>query len=70
MDEITMTKKMENGIAVYYGPEIQRTFVSFNYSELIDMKINALDLLEDPCGYLLDRENRVIVMRKSCIKGT
>lgn len=64
MDEITMTKKMENGVAVYYGPKANLYFESFNYSELIDLEINALDLLKNPDGYLLDREKRQVVMRK------
>lgn len=59
-----MAKKMENGVALYYGSVPERTFESFNYSELIDMKINALDLLENPKGYLIDKENRLVVMRK------
>ena len=64
MEEITTTKKMENGIALYYGALGAREFVSFNYSELIDMKINALDLLENPKDYILDKENHLVQMRK------
>lgn len=49
-----MAKKMENGVALYYGPVAERKFESFNYSELIDLRINALDVLENPQDYLLD----------------
>jgi hypothetical protein len=64
MEKITMVKKMENGIAVYYGAVAERAFESFNYSELIDMKINALDLLEHPQSYLLDKDKRLLISNK------
>jgi hypothetical protein len=64
MEEITTAKKMENGIALYYGALAGREFESFNYSELIDMKINALDLLENSKDYMLDLEKRQIILRK------
>ena len=57
-------KKMENGVALYYGPVASRAFESFNYSELIDLRINALDLLENPQGYLFDKETRKVIMSK------
>lgn len=64
MEKIIMAKKMENGVALYYGPVADRLFESFNYSELIDMKINALDLLDNPQGYLVDIANRKVIMSK------
>ena len=64
MEKIVMAKKMENGVALYYGPVASRAFESFNYSELIDLRINALDLLENPQGYLFDKETRKVIMSK------
>jgi len=55
---------MENGIACYYGKKGKEEFETFNYSELIDMKVNALDLLNDPKNYAVDPENHRIVMVK------
>ena len=55
---------MENGIAVYYKVGTGEKFESFNYSELIDLKINALDLLQDPKNYAVDTEKHRIVMKK------
>jgi len=54
--KIVATRKMENGIACYYGEKGKEEFETFNYSELIDMKINALDLLNDPRNYAVDPE--------------
>ena len=48
MHDIVSSKKMENGIVVFWDDSGGKKFESFNYSELIDMKINALDLLERP----------------------
>lgn len=57
MKEITVVKKMETGVAIYYGALEGREFELFNYSELIDMNINALDLLDNPNDYILEIEN-------------
>ena len=64
MKDIAKTRKMENGIAVYYMEENQLKQESFNYSELIDLKINALDLLEDPKAYQVDLEKHQVAMKK------
>ena len=49
---------------MYYGSAAERKFESFNYSELIEMQINALDLLGNPEDYLFDPENHKMVMNK------
>jgi hypothetical protein len=64
MHDIVKTRKMENGIACYYGESGKEKFESFNYSELIDQKINALDLLDDPKNYAVDTAKHKIVMKK------
>lgn len=64
MKEIVTSRKMENGVAVYYLEGNEKKQESFNYSELIDLKINALDLLQDPKAYLLDLEKHQILMKK------
>jgi len=64
MKDIVTTRKMENGVACYYGQTGQEKFESFTYSELIDMKINALDLLEDPKNYAVDTASHKLVMKK------
>jgi hypothetical protein len=64
MKDIAKTRKMENGVAVYYLEENELKQESFNYSELIDLKINALDLLENPKAYQVDLEKHLVVMKK------
>ena len=64
MKDIVTTRKMENGVAVYYLEGNEQKLESFNYSELIDLKINALDLLEDPRGYQVDPEKHRVAIKK------
>jgi hypothetical protein len=64
MKDIVATRKMENGIACYYGETGREEQESYTFSELIDMKINALDLLEDPTNYGIDERTRNVVMKK------
>ena len=64
MKTILNVRKMENGIAVYYEDYGVTKFESFNFSELIDMKINALDLLEDYKNYEVDTTKHTLIMVK------
>lgn len=63
MEEIIAGIKKEDGIQVAWQKGTQTKGTFFTYAELIDMKINALDLLENPGNYLLDAEKRLIVFR-------
>jgi len=64
MQDIVSSKKMENGVVVFWVEKGEKKDESFNYSELIDMKINALDLLERPKSYGVDVKARKIVSKK------
>jgi len=60
MHDIASSRKMENGIVVFWNEGDEKKYESFNYAELIDMKINALDLLKDPKAYRVDKEAHLI----------
>jgi hypothetical protein len=64
MHDIVSSKKMENGIVVFWDEKGEKKYESFNYSELIDMKINALDLLERPKSYKIDKDAHTLVSKK------
>ena len=64
MKDIVSSKKMENGIVVFWEEGPGKKYDSFNYSELIDMRINALDLLDDPKAYTIDVEGHRILIKK------
>jgi len=64
MHPIVSSKKMENGIVVFWHEKDDKNYDSFNFSELIDMKINALDLLERPKSYAIDVEEHKLIVKK------
>jgi hypothetical protein len=56
MEAITGASKKADGIVVAY----RNGTAGFTYQDLIDQRINALDLLEHPGDYELDPEARRI----------
>jgi hypothetical protein len=64
MQDIISTKKMENGIVVFWEEKGEKKYESFNYEELVDMKINALDLLDRPKSYKADKEAHKLIVKK------
>lgn len=63
-NDIVSSKKMENGIVVFWTEGTEMKHESFNYQELLDLKINALDLLDRPGWYRVDRDAHRIVSKK------
>jgi len=64
MHDIVASKKMENGIVVFWDESGEQRYESFNYGELVDMKINALDLLERPKSYMVDKDKHQLIVKK------
>jgi len=64
MHDIVSSKKMENGIVVFWVERGEKKNDSFNYVELVDMKINAIDLLNQPKSYKIDTEGHKLVAAK------
>jgi hypothetical protein len=64
MQKVASSKKMENGIVVFWVEKGDKKYDSFNYSELIEMKINALDLLDRPTSYQIDVEGHKLIVKK------
>jgi len=64
MHDITSSRKMENGIVVFWDEKGEKKNESFNYQELIDMRINALDLLDRPKSYKVDKDAHKLIVKK------
>jgi hypothetical protein len=64
MHDVVSSKKMENGIVVFWDETGVKKSESFNYAELVDMKINALDLLERPRYYKVDKDAHKLIVKK------
>ena len=63
MFDIVTTKRMPDGIVVFWLDDDGKKFEAFGFSNLIDMKINALDLLNNPGNYSIDADEKMLVMR-------
>jgi hypothetical protein len=63
MYDVSSAKKMENGLVVFYEAKGVKEYESFNYEELIDLKINALDMIQNPHMYSIDTEVHKIYMK-------
>ncbi len=61
MQEIINVGKKVNGLEVQYERSTMILNEDFTYSELIDLRINALDLLDHPERYMLDIYNHRII---------
>jgi hypothetical protein len=64
MKDIVGSKKMENGIVVFWMEKEEKKYESFNYSELVEIKINALDLLDSPKSYKVDVPGHKLTVKK------
>lgn len=60
MRQITGSKKFPHGIQVFWTGEGTDGSDLFTYEELIDQKVNALDLLENPRIYQIDPVSHAI----------
>jgi uncharacterized protein YndB with AHSA1/START domain len=54
MEQITRSKKYQNGVQVFWTEEGNEKKEFFSYDELVDQKVNALDLLNNPRLYLMN----------------
>ncbi|MDG6256240.1 MAG: hypothetical protein QCH35_01435 [Methanomicrobiaceae archaeon] len=61
MQEIINVGKKVHGVEVQYEQSSQILAEHFSYGELIDLRINVLDLLDHPERYVLDIHNHRVV---------
>ena len=60
MKEIVSTARDDYGIDLFWKEGKERKNEFFSYSELVDMKINVLDLLDHPEIYKVDGKRRKV----------
>lgn len=64
MHDIVSSKRVDDGIIVVWTENGQVKDRSFTYQELVDMKIDAADLLDRPMLYKIEMEwNKYILKR-------
>jgi hypothetical protein len=67
MEQIRGSVKRETGIEISWAEQGKEQTTFFSYQEIIDMKINAVDLLENPRFYLIDsKANRIHATSRGC----
>lgn len=67
MEQIRGSRQLNDGIEVSWteGGEQMKAF--FSYQQIVDMKINAIDLIENPRFYLMDSRNvRIHATSRGC----
>jgi hypothetical protein len=60
MQQIMSSKKYQNGVQVFWTAGGKDGEDFFSYDELIDMKVNVLDVLNNPHLYRIDIGNHRI----------
>ena len=61
MHNIVASKKVQEGIVVMWDENGQIKYDTINFQDLIDTKVNALDLLERPAAYRIDTKAHKVV---------
>jgi len=56
MHKIVRTERCGDGINVIWEKDGKEVFLYFSFTRLVDIKVNALDLLENPENYGFDEK--------------
>jgi hypothetical protein len=56
MHQIVRTERRGDGVNVVWEKAGKETALYFTFTQLIDMQVNALDILENPGNYGIDEE--------------
>jgi hypothetical protein len=67
MKQIVSSQKKPTGIDVFWQEDKKKRRDFFSFAELIELKINAVDLLDHPHLYMVDDENhRILATEQGC----
>lgn len=56
--KIKRTERCGDGINVIWEKNGKEVFLSFSFTRLVDIRVNALDLLENPQNYGFDEKTK------------
>jgi len=57
MQRLTASERLPGGITVFFELAGEEMEASFSFTELIDRRVNSLDLLEHPVKYVYDPDS-------------
>ena len=63
MQHLTASERLPGGITVYWEEGEEEMEASFSFMELVDRRINSLDLLEHPTKYQYDTDSGALVLK-------
>jgi hypothetical protein len=63
MQRLTASERLPGGITVYWEEKGEENETSFSFMELIDRRINSLDLLEYPNKYVFDEDSGTLILK-------
>ena len=58
MHKIVRTERCGDGINVVWEKNGKEVFLYFSFTRLVDIQVNALDLLENPQNYRFDEKTK------------
>jgi hypothetical protein len=62
MQKILRTERCGDGVNVIWKKAGKETTTYFSFTQLIDMQVNALDLLEHPGSWGMDEKTEKIIL--------
>ena len=63
MQRLTASERLPGGITVFWEEKDEEMDASFSFTELIDRRINSLDLLENPTKYVFDTDSGALILK-------
>jgi hypothetical protein len=63
MQRLTASERLPGGITVYWKQGDEEMVTSFSFMELIDRRVNSLDLLEHPIKYVFDEDSGALILK-------
>ena len=60
MHQIVRAERCGDGVNVIWEKRGMEVFLYFSFTRLVDLKVNALDLLENPRNYGFDEEETLL----------
>jgi len=62
MEKIARTERCGDGVNIFWKKGGKETTTYFSFSQLIDMQVNALDLLKHPASWGMDEKTGKVVL--------
>ena len=63
MQRLTASERLPGGITVYWEQAGNEMETSFSFMELVDRRVNSLDLLEHPTKYVFDEDSGHLLLK-------